>query len=257
MLQLAEIDFGNSPPPYRATTGPPPEKVSAAPTAIGGGGNKAVWLNCRASSVTPTSLPQPASAVQPRIEPGDIAAELLAVFTLRCEVRAKLWQLGRLHLHEAVDKLQADAERDGLVEQLGQDAVQAIMAGAFSAMREAEPEIDVPIENIDSLATAPWQKTAAEYHEACGNRVLIVEPPVPERLEQLRRLIADDVSFEDALAELNKPKGVAESTLQAAEYLIQTGNSIELQDFVDRHSPEERAGILEHLEHLPKKRVSR
>jgi hypothetical protein len=39
-------------------------------------------------------------------------------------------------LHEAVDTLQADAEASGLVEQIGQDAVQTIMAKAFAAVRE-------------------------------------------------------------------------------------------------------------------------
>ena len=39
-----------------------------------------------------------------------------------------LWRCCELDLHEAVDKLQHDAERDGLVERIGQDAVQAILA---------------------------------------------------------------------------------------------------------------------------------
>jgi hypothetical protein len=36
---------------------------------------------------------------------------------------------------KAVDRLQADAMRDGLVDKIGQDAVQAIMAKAFEAVR--------------------------------------------------------------------------------------------------------------------------
>jgi hypothetical protein len=39
-------------------------------------------------------------------------------------------------LHDAVDQLQHDAERDGLIDRLGQDAVQAIMSEAFSKNRE-------------------------------------------------------------------------------------------------------------------------
>jgi hypothetical protein len=47
----------------------------------------------------------------------------LEVFTLRCWARARLFAEGELELHQAVDELQAAAERDGLVDQLGQDAV--------------------------------------------------------------------------------------------------------------------------------------
>jgi hypothetical protein len=38
-------------------------------------------------------------------------------------------------LHEAVDVLQADAERDGLINDIGQDALQAIVAQAFAVVR--------------------------------------------------------------------------------------------------------------------------
>jgi hypothetical protein len=58
-----------------------------------------------------------------------------AVFAVRCEARATLWAAREIELHEAVDKLQHDAERDGLVTAIGQDAVQAIMAQAFARVR--------------------------------------------------------------------------------------------------------------------------
>ena len=41
-------------------------------------------------------------------------------------------------LHEAVDVLQADAERAGLIDQLGQDRVQQIIADAFHSFRAHE-----------------------------------------------------------------------------------------------------------------------
>jgi hypothetical protein len=53
------------------------------------------------------------------------------VFRERCEARAYLVEIGELTLHYAVDSLQSDAERDGLVAEFGQDGVQAIMADAF------------------------------------------------------------------------------------------------------------------------------
>jgi hypothetical protein len=60
----------------------------------------------------------------------------LAVFGLRAWARATLWQCGELDLHEAVDALQAHAIRTGLVAELGQDAVQNIMANAFGQVLE-------------------------------------------------------------------------------------------------------------------------
>jgi hypothetical protein len=55
----------------------------------------------------------------------------LAAFKLRCWARSYLWAVNEFDLHEAVDVLQRDADRDGLVDKLGQDEVQRIMAAAF------------------------------------------------------------------------------------------------------------------------------
>jgi len=60
----------------------------------------------------------------------------LDVFELRAWARAYLWSIGELTRREAVDVLQHDAERDGLVEQIGQDGVQQIIASAFRPYRE-------------------------------------------------------------------------------------------------------------------------
>jgi hypothetical protein len=62
---------------------------------------------------------------------GTAAVDSVKAFKLRCEARALLWRLGELELQDAVDVLQADAVFDGLVDQLGQDAVQEIMARVF------------------------------------------------------------------------------------------------------------------------------
>ena len=62
--------------------------------------------------------------------------DLLDVLRERAEARAYLWAAGEFDLQEAVDKLQADAARDGLVQRIGQDAVQAILAAAFRSFGE-------------------------------------------------------------------------------------------------------------------------
>jgi hypothetical protein len=56
----------------------------------------------------------------------------VAVFIARAEAKAMLFATGDLDLIEAVDALQAAAVASGLVAELGQDAVQAIMGAAFS-----------------------------------------------------------------------------------------------------------------------------
>jgi len=59
-------------------------------------------------------------------------------FRARCEARAYLFSIGELDLHEAVDVLQADAERTGLLELIGQDEVQRIMSDAFRPYRDSQ-----------------------------------------------------------------------------------------------------------------------
>jgi hypothetical protein len=59
----------------------------------------------------------------------------LLVFVARAEARALLWQAGELTLHDATDELQAVTERDGLIEQIGQDTVQQILAHIFGQVR--------------------------------------------------------------------------------------------------------------------------
>lgn len=63
---------------------------------------------------------------------GPCKSAAIDVFRLRCWARAYLWAAGEFDLHEAVDRLQADAKRDGLVAELGQNAVQSILADAFA-----------------------------------------------------------------------------------------------------------------------------
>ena len=64
-----------------------------------------------------------------------IRIDPLVVFKARAEARAILWAACEFDLHEAVDVLQADAVRDGLVDALGQDAVQRVLADAFHQFR--------------------------------------------------------------------------------------------------------------------------
>ena len=68
---------------------------------------------------------------------------LLDAFIERAEVRAYLWSVGELTLHEAVDVLQADVKRDGLIEQIGQDQIQKILGECFAPYRYGEPDAEI------------------------------------------------------------------------------------------------------------------
>jgi hypothetical protein len=59
------------------------------------------------------------------------AADPVEVFRARCEALARLYACGEIDLHSAVDVLQDAAVKSGLIEMIGQDAVQAMMAEAF------------------------------------------------------------------------------------------------------------------------------
>lgn len=59
----------------------------------------------------------------------------IEIFRERCQARALLWALGELSMPEAVDALHEWSIGRGLVRELGQDAVQAIIAKAFAEVR--------------------------------------------------------------------------------------------------------------------------
>jgi len=61
----------------------------------------------------------------------------LCVLIARAEARALLYAASEFDLPEAVDPLQSYAEESGLVDEIEQDAVQAILAAAFSKVNHA------------------------------------------------------------------------------------------------------------------------
>jgi hypothetical protein len=59
----------------------------------------------------------------------------IEVFRVRAEARAILFAGGEMALHEAVDPLQDAAVESGLVDLIGQDGVQRLLAEAFRGVR--------------------------------------------------------------------------------------------------------------------------
>jgi hypothetical protein len=71
--------------------------------------------------------------------PSALPVDIVDVFQLQCETWALLWKVGQgeYSLPGLVDLLQMDAVRNGLVNEIGQDAVQQIMSAAFEEVRYA------------------------------------------------------------------------------------------------------------------------
>src|SRR5262249_1321837 len=90
---------------------------------------------------------------------GDAGAPAAAeVFQARCEARAQLWHSADLDFESAVDELQQAAVASGLVGDIGQDAVQQIMAEALSRFRTDEPE-------ITDLSAPTGEETGPEWDD--------------------------------------------------------------------------------------------
>ena len=70
--------------------------------------------------------------------PATKKADLFDCFTARADARAYLWSIGEYELSEAVDALHFASIRDGLIDRIGQDAVQTLIADAFRPYREGE-----------------------------------------------------------------------------------------------------------------------
>jgi hypothetical protein len=112
----------------------------------------------------------------------DITADVLReMFRERCEARAILCEAAVYGLHEAIDVLQADAERTGLIDMIGQDAVQAMLAVAFGRFLRAAPPGFIPTpENPPAENSRPRHRLARSTLDAAEYLVRLNDP---ERLQ--------------------------------------------------------------------------
>jgi hypothetical protein len=165
--------------------------------------------------------------------------------------RAQLVAAGELSLHDAVDVLQHDAEATGLVDELGQDEVQRILAEAFADAGElgsvdVVPDIIPQPEDPDFSSEGFW-RLCREADERQARR----PKPIDNLPDGLREL-----SIGALWDRLNDPRrhGVASSTLDAAEWLVRFGSDEEWRKWFDAHTAQERKAILEHLERRRQRR---
>lgn len=101
------------------------------------------------------------------------------VFELRCWARARLWREGEFDLPTAVDELQQAAVDSGLVETIGQDAVQAIMAAEFADPPEIVPDMVTDI--VEAVEPEPRGQVAVSVLWAAE---YLIQQNDPERLRK-------------------------------------------------------------------------
>jgi len=90
---------------------------------------------------------------------GEARADPVEVFRLRCASRAKLWHTGQIDLHSAVDELQHSAEASGLIDAMGQDAVEGLMVQAFAPLRDDLPRAEKKKPPADEDCDVSWTTT--------------------------------------------------------------------------------------------------
>ena len=156
---------------------------------------------------------------------GEARADPVEVFRLRCASRAKLWHTGQIDLHSAVDELQHSAEASGLIDAMGQDAVEGLMVQAFAPLRDDLPRAEKKKPPADDEYHGPSPTFTAACRKADAER--------QARQKENR----DHVS-----------RGVPIATLHAAGYLLELGDLERWKKWFDGHSAPERAAILQHLE---------
>lgn len=159
------------------------------------------------------------------------APELRDVLILRAEARATLWRAGEYELSEAVDELQAWAQRVGLIDEIGQNDVQEILATAF-----ADPPLpDHHPGGCDICGCDPCQTPG--FCNAC-------------RAADARALLTK--------AEPQRPTyTTAQSTLDAAAWLVfQNGDAEHFNAWLQQH-PHDRDAIQAHIEKLKAARHAR
>jgi len=145
--------------------------------------------------------------------------DLLATFRGRCTWRAQQVRQGQIGRARAAELLQCNADMSGLVEQIGQDLVQAIIANSLEAARS-------------SYRNDEYDGLSGSFARACR---------IADRQQR---------KWQNRQPNTEIPKHrVHESTLMAAEYLVRLGDVARFKNWLFEHSQEDVVAIVEHVEH--------
>ena len=157
--------------------------------------------------------------------------EIIEAFEIRSWARAYLASVGAMDFHEAVDSLQELAVGNGLVERLGQDGVQDLMASQFEAVRSTfcgEPAADGDHDEacaVDRTEGSPM----AEYR-------LVAHDGVASAAEMQRE-------YDRATRRERLDHGLASSTLEAFRHVRAENDLERIRSWLARRAPDERAQL--------------
>ena len=158
--------------------------------------------------------------------------DIVEAFQIRSWARAYLAVVGLMDFHEAVDSLQELAEGNGLVERLGQDGVQTIMASQFEAVRSVYAG-QPPATGPDDLPTTAETEgpTMAESHHR-----IVARDGVASAAELQR-------DYERATRRERVDHGLAPSTPAALKYVLAQNDVEKIRSWLARRAPEEHAEL--------------
>jgi hypothetical protein len=158
-------------------------------------------------------------------------ADPLEVFEARCWARAWLFGAGELTLHEAVDPLQEAAVATGLVELIGQDNVQALIAAAFAPARnDVGDDVTSPV-----IADAPHDDDPHDDYAGLTHSFA-------------RLCRAADAEHKSKGSSSGAPAfHIAVSTLAAAEYLTKQNDPAGMYAWLADRSDREVEAIWQHI----------
>jgi hypothetical protein len=160
--------------------------------------------------------------------------DIVEAFEIRSWARAYLAVVGLMDFHEAVDSLQELAVGNGLVDRLGQDGVQDLMASQFEAVR----------------STFCGQPAAEE--EACADDLPPAIQIESKPMADSYRLVARDGvasaaelqrDYERATRRERADHGLAPSTLDAFKYLLAQNDLERIRSWLARRAPDECAQL--------------
>jgi hypothetical protein len=153
---------------------------------------------------------------------------LLETFRARCQATARDYAIGKVDLIMAVDQLHDFAFTRGVVDELGQDVVQTIMAEAFAPVREGVTNIHTLGDDYDGLS--------ATFARACQ--------------------LADAEYARLGIRPSRTDSHLPDSTIAAAEYLVRLNDRDRLRAWLIEHTPVERGLILQHFENKKGRRAA-
>jgi hypothetical protein len=158
------------------------------------------------------------------------------------QLQARAWAvatafaLGKIDLITAVDRLQDYAFGRGLIDELGQDAVQQIISEAFAPARRIRLVVD---QDEYAGLTPSFARLCRKADAATGARPMLEDIPIARHgvptASTLQRI------YERGL------KRPAATTVAAAAYLVRIGDPARLEQWLMERPPQERVAIIAEL----------